>query len=1106
MEKRLSLFFVCLLMSIGAAFAQIDVSGTVISADDNEPIIGASVLISGRAATKGTVTDVDGNFKLNVPNGTKLVFSYVGMKSQTVLASAHMKVVLHPEAQLQEVVVTGLQKTDRRLFTGATDRVNAEEAKLNGVADISRSLEGRAAGVSVQNVSGTFGSAPKIRVRGATSIYGSSKPLWVVDGVIMEDVSDVSADDLASGDPETLISSAIAGLNSDDIESFQILKDGSATSIYGARAMAGVIVVTTKKGKQGQAHLNYTGEFTTRLIPSYGNFDILNSQDQMAIYKELKDKGWLNLSDILNGSDYGVYGKMYEMINTYNSTTGMFGLANTQEAQNAYLQQAEYRNTNWFKQLFSSAIMQNHSVSLSGGTEKSNYYASLSAMVDPGWYKDSKVNRYTVSMNMTHHILDNLSVNLIGGGSYRKQRAPGTLGQDVDVVSGQVKRDFDINPYSYALNTSRALDPYTYYHANYAAFNILHELESNYIDLNVADAKFQLELKWKPFKDLELSTLGAIKYSTSSQEHNILEDSNQALAYRAMDNSLIRDANKLLFTDKDDLYALPVSVLKQGGIYQRTENRMLDYDFRATANYNHTFAQKHIVNLFGGLETTSISRNRSWFNGWGMNYRGETAYFEYLYFKKLDQENSNYYSLRNTDSRSAAFYANATYSFNGKYVVNGTFRYEGSNQMGRTTKARWMPTWNLSGAWNVHEESWFNKLQPALSNLTFKLSYSLTADRGPSSVTNSRVVIMAENPWRPSAGDNESSLYIAQLANNELTYEKKHELNFGIDAGFLNNRINFTFDIYSRRNYDLIGVINTQGTGGEPRKYGNVAKMKSNGVEIALNTVNIKTKDFTWTTDLIYSHMHNEVTELNTLNRMYDYISGSGFTMPGYPQRSLFSIPFMGLNNEGLPTFLDQDGNVSVTGINMQEYDPERLKFLKYEGPVDPTDVGSLGNVFRYKGVTLNLFITYSFGNVVRLDPVFSSSYSDLTATPKEFKDRWVKPGDENFTNVPVIASKQQLNNIAYLSTAYQAYNYSTERVAKGDFIRMKEISLAYEFPKSITQPLRLSNLSLKLMATNLFLIYADKKLNGQDPEFFNAGGVANPMPKQFTLTLKFGI
>lgn len=1101
MEKRLTLFFVCLLMSIGAAFAQIDVSGTVISADDNEPIIGASVLISGGAATKGTVTDIDGNFKLNVPNGTKLVFSYVGMKSQTVLASAHMKVVLHPEAQLQEVVVTGLQKTDRRLFTGATDRVNAEEAKLNGVADISRSLEGRAAGVSVQNVSGTFGSAPKIRVRGATSIYGSSKPLWVVDGVIMEDVSDVSADDLASGDPETLISSAIAGLNSDDIESFQILKDGSATSIYGARAMAGVIVVTTKKGKQGQAHLNYTGEFTTRLIPSYGNFDILNSQDQMAIYKNLKDKGWLNLSDILNGSDYGVYGKMYELINTYNSTTGMFGLANTQEAQNAYLQQAEYRNTNWFKQLFSSAIMQNHSVSLSGGTEKSNYYASLSAMVDPGWYKDSKVNRYTVSMNMTHHILDNLSVNLIGGGSYRKQRAPGTLGQDVDVVSGQVKRDFDINPYSYALNTSRALDPYTYYHTNYAAFNILHELESNYIDLNVADAKFQLELKWKPFKDLELSTLGAIKYSTSSQEHNILEDSNQAMAYRSMDNSLIRDANKLLFTDKDDLYALPVSVLKQGGIYQRTENRMLDYDFRATANYNHTFAQKHIVNLFGGLETTGISRNRTWFNGWGMNYRGETAYFEYLYFKKLDQENSNYYSLRNTDSRSAAFYANATYSFNGKYVVNGTFRYEGSNQMGRTTKARWMPTWNVSGAWNVHEESFFPKLKP-LSSLTFRVSYSLTGTPPDASYCSALTKLSMNTLYRPTTTDKELGFVVAALGNEELTYEKKHEFNFGVDAGFFNNRLNVTFDVYQRRNFDEIAPAVHQLYG---KAYANVGSMKSWGEELSISSTNVKTKDFSWQTSLIYSHNRTEITELYNQGRVIDLVQGNGFAKQGYPARALFSIPFVGINEKGYPVCINEKGQATVGDLNFQERD--NTDYLIYEGSTDPIYNGSLGNTFNYKGFHLNLFLTYAFGNVVRLDPVFSAKYNDLTSMTHNFKNRWMQPGDENVTNVPGVVSRYEYEqNRTLLVTAYNAYNYTSVRTAKGDFIRLKEISLAYDFPHRWFENSPVNNISLKLQATNLMLLYADKKLNGQDPEFMNAGGVASPMPKQFTLTLKLGL
>ena len=351
--------------------------------------------------------------------------------------------------------------------------------------------------------------------------------------------------------------------------SFQILKDGSATSIYGARAMAGVIVVTTKKGKQGQAHISYTGEFTSRLVPSYSNFDILDSKEQMGIYRELADKGWLNFSEVLNGSEYGVYGKMYELINTYNARTGRFALENTTEARNRYLQRAEFRNTNWFKELFSSNIMQSHSISLSGGTQKSNYYASFSALLDPGWYKQSNVNRYTLNVNLTQHLSDKLSLNLIGGAAYRKQRAPGTLGQDVDVVGGEVKRDFDINPYSYASNTSRVLDPSATYVANYAPFNIFNELNNNYIDLNTLDARFQLELKYKPVKGLELSVLGAFKYMASTQEHFVKDESNQALAYRAMSNGIIRDANKYLYKDPNNPYVLPMTVLPYGGLYHK---------------------------------------------------------------------------------------------------------------------------------------------------------------------------------------------------------------------------------------------------------------------------------------------------------------------------------------------------------------------------------------------------------------------------------------------------------------------------------------------------------------------------------------------------------
>jgi TonB-linked SusC/RagA family outer membrane protein len=1108
MSKKIFMVLVFLLTAAGLLSAQTrTVKGNVIFSEDGQPAIGAYVSVEGTKI--GSITDVDGNFQITgVPASAKfIVVTYLGAKEKKVAIADVMKITVDPDSEVLEgVVVTGMQKMDKRLFTGSTTKVDASEAKIAGLTDISRSLEGRAAGVSVQNVSGTFGTAPKIRVRGATSIYGSSKPLWVVDGVIMEDVVDVSADELSSGDVNTLLSSAIAGLNSDDIESFQILKDGSATSIYGARAMAGVIVITTKKGKAGQSRISYTGEYTYRLKPSYSTFNIMNSQDQMSIYQELQQKGYLNYADVSNAADSGVYGKMYQLLNEYNPTTGQFSLANTPEAKAAYLREAEYRNTDWFDLLFTNNIQHNHSVSVSSGNEKAHYYASLSAMDDRGWTLQSGVSRFTANLNTTYNISDKLSLAMVSNASYRKQRAPGTLSSDIDAVSGEVKRDFDINPYSYALNTSRTLDPNETYTRNYADFNIFNELNNNYIDLKVSDFRLHGELTYKPFTHLELKALGAVKHTSTSTEHYILDESNQAMAYRAMGTSTIRKNNPFLYTDPDDIYALPISVLPEGGIYERQDNTMTGWDFRATGNYSNTFALNHIVNIYGGMEANSVDRHATWFRGWGMQYQmGEIPSYAYQVFKKGAEDNADYYTLSNRHERSSAFFVNGTYSYKGRYTLNGTVRYEGTNKLGKSRSARWLPTWNISGAYNVHEEEWFDNI-PVASHLSLKASYSLTADRGPSSVTNSYVVIKSENPWRPFTSVKESQLYISSLANSDLTYEKKRELNIGLDLGLFNNRVNIEADWYSRNNYDLIGIANTAGVGGEVRKYGNIASMKSSGTEFTLSTTNIKTKDFTWTTNFIYSHTHNEVTKLETSKRVIDLVSGNGFAQEGYPVRAIFSIPFKGLNEEGLPTFLDQDGNVTTTGIYFQTSDPDKLKFLEYSGSADPTDVGSLGNVFKYKGLSLNVFITYSFGNVVRLDPVFKKSYSDLTSMPREFKNRWTVSGDENITTIPVIASKNQNHNDSHLSYAYNAYNYSTERIAKGDFIRMKEISIAYSLPKSFVEKLKVKDASIKLQATNLFLIYADKKLNGQDPEFFNTGGVAVPVPKQFTLTLKLGL
>ena len=1118
--KRIYCLMVTLLLVVCAS-AQTKVTGTVYE-EAGVGAIGANVVAEG--TTVGTVTDFDGFFELTVPAGVKnLIISYMGYKTMTVPVKPNINVTLESDAQqIEEVVVTGMVKQDKRLFTGAATKLEADETMLSGVADVSRSLEGRAAGVSVQNVSGTFGTAPKIRVRGATSIYGASKPLWVVDGVVLEDAIEMDADDLSSGDATTLIASAISGINAEDIESFQILKDGSATSIYGARAMAGVIVVTTKKGKAGQSKLNYTGEITYRMVPSYNDYNICNSQEQMGIYQEFERKGWLEYSSLYAAKNSGVYGRMYALIDA--AKNGNTGLANTAEAKNAYLRAAEFRNTDWFAELFNQTVMHNHSVSFSTGSERARVYASLSAMQDPGWYKASEVSRFTGNMNASYDLLPStskqkLTASIATMGSYRKQTAPGTISAQTDPISGAVSREFDINPFSYAMNTSRAMDPAETYRRNYCDFNIFDELANNYIDIKVTDLKFQGDINWKPVRGLEIAALAAIRYQSSRQEHHIKDESNQARAYRAgidPEDATIRDSNPYLYSDPDDPLALPETVLPKGGIYNLTEYSLLSTDFRATISYNADLGKTgdHIISLFGGGELNSTDRQYTWFRGWGYQYNnGGEPYLDYRLFKQSQEENSVYYSNDFTYYRNLAFFGMATYSYKGRYTINGTIRYEGTNKLGKSRQARWLPTWNVSGAWNAHEERWWAPtFGKAWSYASLKGSYSLTADRGPAGVTNSLAVFSSFTPFRPSTTASETGITLYDLENSELTYEKKHELNIGVALGFVDNRINVEFDWYRRNNFDLIGYVQTMGVGGSTTKLANDATMESTGCEFTISTVNVKTKDFKWTTDWIFGWAENKITKLDSRSQVYQLVNGYG-RMEGRPVGALYSIPFAGLTEEGLPTFFIDAEHTQVVGpgnyadIYFQEY--EDVDYLKYEGSIDPSITGSFGNTFSWKGLKLNVFFTYSFGNVLRLDdlcPVYSSDYSDLTASMKEMKNRWMVPGDENVTTIPSIPTVRQMREIDALSNAYSAYNYSTERVAKGDFIRLKELSLAYDLPKKYFEGQKaVSSFGLKLSATNLWLAYADKKLNGRDPEYYNSGGVSSPVPRQFTLTVKLG-
>ncbi len=1101
LRRKLYFIILCFLSVSGFSSAQNIINGTVTD-ETGETVIGASIMVKG--TTVGTVTDFDGNFSLSVPDGaTHVIVSYVGMRQQELPIQKVMKIVLVTDSQeLQEVIVTGYQKIDRRLFTGSAESLKAADSNIDGVADISRSLQGRVAGVSVQNVSGTFGAAPKLQIRGSSSFYGSQSPLWVVDGVILEDLVQISAEDLSSGDPATLISSAVAGLNTDDIESFQILKDASATAAYGAKAMNGVIVVTTKRGRQGHVSVNYTGEFTTRLKPSYRNYNLMNSQDQMGVYMEMEAKGWLNYADVVSQSNSGLFGYMYTLMDEYNPATGTFLMENTPQARARYLQQAEKINTNWFDELFQYSVVQSHAVSMTSGNERNRNYASLSFYNDPGWSIADKVQRFTGNFNSTTDITKTLSATFTMNGSFRKQQVPGSTERNADAAAGEVSRDFDINPFSYALNTSRTLNPDYYYRMNYAPFNEKYELENNKLDIKNEDIRFQIDLSWNPIKGLELNALGSYRYARSSNETKIHDSSNMALAYRADETSTIAENNKFLYVDPLYPSELPVTVMPDGGFYNLQQYDIQNFYTRVSGNYNYTFAEKHLTNFFFGGELRTVDRTDNYFYGYGYQWaQGGVPYTDYRIIKKNLEGNFDYYGYSESVERSVALFGVASYSYLGKYTGSLTGRVDGTNQLGKDAKDRYLPTWNISGGWNIKEEDFLID-NNVISNLSLRATYGMNAKPAPP-LANALVILKNDITFRPTLDEKESMIYIESNQNNGLTWEKQKELNIGFDLGLF-RRFSIAMDVYNRHGYDIISRVKTSGIGGQFYKYANNAEVNVKGLEFSLGGRIIDQKSFDWDANLTFSYTKSEILNLEYKSNIFELITQGGGILEGYPNRGLFSLVFVGLSEEGYPVIINEDGEETVGDIFFQSTTGQ--EYLKYEGPIDPKVQGGFNNSFSYKNWKINFFFTYQFGGVVRLDPVFKVSYTDLDVMPKEMKNRWMLPGDENFTNVPVIPDAIQVYNNNELRTAYRAYNYSSERVAKSDFIRLKEIFITYDFPKHWLENIALNTLQLKLTASNLGLLYADRKLNGQDPEFINSGGVSLPTPRQFTLTLRVGL
>jgi TonB-linked SusC/RagA family outer membrane protein len=1064
---------------------------------------GVSILIKGTYF--GASTDINGNYSLITTNDSDiiLVFSFIGMKTKEVSIGEleNINVVLFPsDEKLREVIVTtGFQKIDRNLFTGAANKLHQNDIALTGIADVSRSLQGHVSGVQVDNVSGTFGTSPIVRIRGKASVNGSNKPLWVVDGVVQEDIVELTNNDLTSGNLSTVLSSGVVGINPDDIESYQILKDASATALYGARAMNGVIVITTKNGKTGKILVTYSGGVILRQKPNYSQFDILSSDEEMLLYEELYEKGWIDIAKASSAANHGALSKMFYEISNNNISWGSNGGLNYQ-----FLSKYANANTDWFKVLFRNSLSQKHSFSVSGGSEKSRFYTSVGYYQDDGQTVADNVENYTTSLKGDFDVSKRLKLGFKLSANIRDQRLPGSKDRKFEPITGIYERNFDINPFNYALYTSRSIKPYgdngelEYFRRDYAPFNILYELDHNYVNVDVDDVLFQGDVQFAITSKLRFRSTFQGRWVNTLREQKIHESSNHAEAYRA-DNPLFVNNNNFLFDDPDSPERDPYTVLPRGGFYNTTKNSLTSYFVRNIIDWKVLSDQNQIANLLFGQEIRYTDRTETHNEEWGYLYDNggltitDPNVARYLKFR--DQED---YFRNKEKYRFTGIFLTGAYSYKGKYIINSTFRYDGDNRQGKDSNSRYLPTWNVSSAWNVHGEN-FMKSIDFVDRLKLKATYGLSGDNGIGASPS--LILKTNDPLRPTSDDGETILYIEELANKDFTWEKLYEFNLGMELEVLNGRLYANVEYYRRKSKDLLGFVTTSGIGGVSIKYGNVGEMEINGLEFTLSTQNIRGKDFNWDTRLTFSYGKDKITEYHDEPRIGDAIQPLGTNLEGYSSNSIFSIPFAGLDANGVPTFYGSNGEI-IQRLNLQNR-IDILDYLKYEGPTTPKGFGGLDNIFQYQNWALSVGLNYRFGNKIRLENVYSDNYDDYSSLPAGLKNRWRKPGDENTTNIPAILSRwesEDLNDAGL--NPYQLYNKSTARIADGSFVRLKNIGLTYQVPESWLNALHLNSASLKFQAYNIALLYSDKKLNGIDPEFFQSGGISLPMARTYSFSV----
>lgn len=1078
--RKLKLTLLLLLTTLTMMAQERVVTGVVMDGElQGEPLIGATVSVGDGKVGQGTITDYNGHFTLKVPAGTKkLTVSYVGYESRVInLETGKMEYMVSLPADskhLSEVVVTGYQKIDRRKLTASVSQLNLSEEAVGAVKNIDQALAGQIAGLSAVTASGAPGAPVKIRIRGTASINGVQEPLWVLDGIPMEGNDVPAVENL--NDIDDLYQTSIAGLNPSDIENITVLKDAAATAIYGARAANGVIVITTKKGKEGRPVINFSTKLTYSPKVSIDRLNLLNSNEKVGLELDLLR------SDYTYREHKGGVANILDELGEFNAykAGGWDALSPTAQQRINHLRTID---TDWNDILFRNVFNREYNVSISGGSERSHYYASAGYYKEQGVVKGVENNRYNVTLKSDFKINKILKLGL---SIFANQREQDSYMTDTGGFTNPVYYSRRANPYFEPYN---ALGGYNYDQnvqgreneaPNFNIFEESNNTSKKRVDRSVmaiVDAELQFN------KHLKLTSQFGYQY-----------DNFHLNRYAGQDSYAMRKAKEYASYTIDGVYR---TILPDGGMTKKTDSHSSQWTWKAMLEYARRLGEIHDLEVMLGTEVRHVESEAQTSTAYGYDERTLTTQ-PVIFPTENIARNYPLHEETHQENAYVSWFATGSYTLLYRYTLGASIRFDGSDVFGVAKKYRYLPLYSVSGLWRAKEEKFLRDVK-WLSELSLRASYGI---QGNIDKNTSPYLIGTFQRTSVLPGYVETVISAETAPNPDLKWEKTKNVNLGFDVAFLKNRIRLSVDYYYRKSTDLISSRKLPLETGFAYTSVNWASMKNTGWEIALNTRNISTKDFTWTTSVNLGFNTNEVlNETVAENSTYP-------GREGYPVSALFAYKTAGLDAEGYPLFVAKDGSLQTAteffklnrfGASTLTAEEQRNLYT-YMGSEDPKCSGGFINNFEYKNWQLGINFMFNLGMKVRVQPSYSPTYFDRGQnTNHDILNRWT-PTHTN-TDMATLMVNTPSKSAEYTHYAeYNTYSMLDLWVKDCNYWRLQSIRLGYKLPKEWLQHIGISSASLSLEGRNL-LVFASNYDNFLDPET-----MGNPFAQPITKSIIFGL